>query len=111
VASIAAPGVLAVQIRERALDRKCRPRGTLRVVFVRERIAEQGENAVAELLGDMAPHLGDRRRSGIEVGADEVAPFLGVELRGNPRRTNKVAEHNRKVAPLAGGMGRARRRE
>ena len=50
----------------------------------------------------MAAHLGHRRRSGIEIGADEVAPLLGVEPRGNPGRTHQVAEHHREIAALGG---------
>ena len=78
---LAAAGVLAVQFRERALDRQRRPRRALGVVLVRDRIAEQRHDAVAEFLGDMAAHFLDCRRCGIEIGADQVAPVLGVELR------------------------------
>jgi hypothetical protein len=48
---------------------------------LRHRIAEQRHQPVAELLGDMAAHLHHRRRSRVEIGADQVAPLLGIELR------------------------------
>jgi hypothetical protein len=54
-------------------------------------------------------HLGDRRRGGVEIGADEIAPFLGVELSGNAGRADEIAEHHREIAPLGGGAGSASR--
>ena len=102
-------GILAVQFGKRALDRERRPRRALGVVLVRHRIAEQRHQPVAQLLGDMAAHLGDRRRGGIEIGADEVAPFLGIELRGNAGRTDQVAEHHREIAALAQRLRRTRK--
>ena len=83
---LAGAGVLAVQLGERALDRERRPHRALGIVLLRHRIAEQRHQPVAELLGDMAAHLGHRRRSGIEIGADQIAPLLGIELRGNAGR-------------------------
>jgi hypothetical protein len=61
---------------------KRRPHGALGVVLLGVRIAEQGHQPVAELLQDMAPKIGHRSRSLIEIGVDEVAPILGVQLRG-----------------------------
>jgi hypothetical protein len=57
-----------------------RPPRALGVVLLCSRIAEQSHQAVAQLLGDAAAHLSHRRRSGVEIGADKVAPLLGVEL-------------------------------
>ena len=105
---LAGAGVLAVQLGQRALDRQRRPRRALGVVLLRHRIAEQRHQPVAELLGDMAAHFCDRRRGGIEIGADEVAPLLGIELRGNAGRTHQIAEHHREIAALAAGFDRNR---
>ena len=102
---LAAAGVLAVELGKRALDRQRRARRALGVVLMRHRIAEQRHQPVAELLGDMAAHLVDRRRSGVEIGADEVAPLLGIELRGNAGRADQIAEHHREIAALAGHFG------
>ena len=85
---------------------KRRAHRALGVVLVRDRIAEQRHQPVAELLRHMTAHLRHRRRGGIEIGADEVAPLLGIELRGNAGRTDQIAEHHREVAPLAGGFDR-----
>ena len=54
----------------------------------------------------MTAHLRHRRRGGIEIGADEVAPLLGIELRGNAGRTHQIAEHHREIAALARGFDR-----
>jgi hypothetical protein len=40
----------------------------------------------------------DRRRGGVEIGADEVASLLGIKLRGNAGRTYQIAEHHRWTA-------------
>jgi hypothetical protein len=74
--------VLAVQFGERPLDRKRRPYCAFSVVLLRHRIAEQRHQPVAELLGDLATHVGDRCRRGVEIRPNQIAPFLGVELRG-----------------------------
>ena len=105
---LAGAGILAVQFSQRALDRERRPRRALGVVLMRHRIAEQRHQPVAELLGDMAAHLRHRRRSGIEIGADKVAPFLGIELRGNPGRADQIAEHHGEIAALADSLGSGR---
>ena len=103
---LAGDRVLAVEFGERALDRKRRPRRALGIVLLRDRIAEQRHQPVAELLGDMAAHLRHRRRSGIEISADQVAPLLGIELRGNAGRADEIAEHHREIAAFARGFGR-----
>jgi hypothetical protein len=102
---LAAAIILAVQLGERALDRERRPHCTLCVVLLRHRIAEQRHQPVAELLGDMATHLGDRSRRGVEIGSDKVAPFLGIELGGNAGRADQIAEHHCEIATLAGSFG------
>ena len=102
---LARTGVLAVHLGERALDRERRPRRAFGVVLLRHRIAEQRHQPVAELLGDVAAHLRHRRRGGIEIGADQIAPVLGIEPRGDAGRTDEIAEHHRDMAALAGGFG------
>ena len=102
---LARAGVLAVQLGERALDRERRPRRALGIVLLRHRIAEQRHQPVAELLGDMAAHLRHRRRGGIEIGADQIAPLLGIEPCGNAGRIHQIAEHHREIAALAGSFG------
>ena len=83
-----------------------RPHRALGIVLLRHRIAEQRHQPVAELLGDMAAHLRHRRRGRVEIGADQIAPLLGIELRGNAGRAHQIAKHHREMAALAGGFDR-----
>jgi hypothetical protein len=85
-------GVPAVEFDQPALDGERRPRGTLRVVLLRHRIAEQRHQPVAQLLGDVPAHFGHGCRGGVEIGADEVTPLLGVELSGNAGRAHQITE-------------------
>ena len=77
-------------------------RSPLGVVLLRLRIAEEGHQPVAELLQHMAAQPGYRPRSFVEIGVDQVAPVLGVELRGEARRADKIAEHHGDRAALSG---------
>ena len=52
----------------------------------------------------MAAHFRHRGGSRIEIRANQVAPLLGIELRGNAGRVDQVAEHHREIAALAGGL-------
>src|SRR6516165_3216516 len=53
----------------------------------------------------MAAPLSHCRRGRIEVGTDQIAPFLGIELCGDASRAHQIAEHHREVTALAGGFG------
>ena len=99
-----ATGVLAVQLGQRALDRKRRPHCTLGIVLLRHRVAEQRHQAVAELLGDLAAHLRHCRRSGIEIRTNQIAPLFGIEPCGNAGRVHQIAEQDRDVPALAGSF-------
>jgi hypothetical protein len=72
---------------------------------MRERISEQRKQPIAELFGHMAAHAHHLRRGSIKIGANEVAPLLGIELRRNAGRTHQIAEHHREIAALAGSLG------
>ena len=71
---------------------------------MRQRIAEQAHQAVAKFFRDMTAHFGDRGGSGVEIGADEIAPLLSIELRGDRGRADQIAEHHREIAALAHGF-------
>jgi len=65
---------------------------------------EQRHQSVAEFLGDMAAHLSHGFRCGIQIRADEIAPFLRVEFRGDTGRIDQIAEYHRDVTALAGSF-------
>ena len=85
----------SVEVGERALDRERRAHRALGVILLGLRIPKQGHQPIAELLQHMAAKPGHRRRSLVEIGVDEVAPVLGVELGGEARRADEIAEHDR----------------
>ncbi len=103
--------VPGVEGSERALDGERCAHGALGVVLLRLRIAEQGHQPVAELLQDMAAESRHRGRRFVEIGADQVAPVLGVEPRREARRAGEIAEHHGD-RPALGGVfdGPLRRR-
>jgi hypothetical protein len=51
------------------------------------------------------PPIHDRGRSGVDISADQIKPFLGVELRGDPGRVHQVTEHHRDEPTFAGRFG------
>jgi hypothetical protein len=70
--------------------------------------AEIGEDAVAEVLGDMSFEALDNRRDATMVGADHLAQVLGIE-RGRQRgRADQIDEHHRQLTAL--GFARNGRR-
>jgi hypothetical protein len=87
-------GVSGVEFDKRALDGERRAHGTLSVVLLGLRIAEECHQPVAELLQHMTAKIGNRSRSLVEIAVDEVAPVFGVQLRGETRRADEIAEHD-----------------
>jgi hypothetical protein len=71
----------------------------------RGRPAEVYEQAVAEILGDVAAEPRDRAGRGLLVLRDDLAPLFGVALLRERRRADQVAEQNRQMAPFTGGCG------
>ena len=96
-----APGVRGVQVFERAKNRQARARGAFRIILLRPRISEQRHEPVAELFGDMAAVLANRLGGVIEIGADEVAPVLGVERAArlvDPTKSQNITVMGRRSA-------------
>ena len=74
-------GVSRVKVSKGAQDREAGASGTLRIILLRLRIAEQGHDPVAELFQNVAAVLGDRIRGFVEVAPHKLSPVLCVELR------------------------------
>jgi len=74
---------------------------TLRVILVRQRVAEVGEQAVAEVLGDVAAEALDGGGRRAVIGGGEVAVVLGIELGAQRRRPDEIAEQDGELAALA----------
>ena len=80
-----------------------RPRG---VIFVRQGVAEVDEQAIAEILGDMALIASDHLGAGLLIGPHHLAPLFRVELAGERGRVHQVAEQHRELAAF--GLWRTR---
>ena len=78
--------------------------GALGVVFVRLRIAEIGEHAVAHVFGDEAAVGCDQRRAAFVIGPDDRPHVLGIEPRRHRGRADEIAEHHRQL-PALGRVG------
>ena len=99
------PGRL-VLLGDRVADRERRPDGTFRVVLVRGRRAEQGDDGVADELLHRAPEVLELGPQPGVVAAEERADVLGVELLGPAREPGQVAEeHGHDLALLPGRGG------
>jgi hypothetical protein len=69
-------------------QRKTNPDRPLGVIFVRCRIAEINEHAVAHVLRDEAIKSGDRLGDAFVIGTDHCAQVLRVHAGGECRRTD-----------------------
>ena len=79
---------------------------TLRVVLVRLRIAEVGEQPVDQVLRDVPlPALDDGRRRLLNR-AHDAAQVLRIEALREDARADQVARHDRELAPLGGSARR-----
>ena len=80
--------------------------GPLRVIFMRQGVAEVDQQAIAEILGDIALKAGDHLGAGVLIGPHHLAQLLGVELAGEHGRVHQVAEQHGELAAF--GLGRLR---
>jgi hypothetical protein len=79
------------------------PHRALRVVFVRLRVAEIDEQAIAEVLGDIPLEAGDHFGAGVLIGPHDLAPLLRVELAGEDGGVHQVTEQHRELAAFGFG--------
>ena len=69
-------------------------------VFLRSRKAEIRQDAVAQVLCDMAVVSADDRGADLAVLVQQAAHVLGVELTGEPGRADQIAEDHGDLAAL-----------
>ena len=70
----------------------------LGIVLVRDRPAEVGEHAIAQVLGDMAFEAADHLRARCLISAHDFTQVLGVEPRRQRGRADQIAEQHRQLA-------------
>ena len=73
------------------------------IVFVRHRPAKVHQQAIPEILRDVARVLVNHLGGGGLVGAHDLPQVFGVELLGEPGGVRQVAEHHRQLPPF--GLG------
>ena len=95
-----------VELREGGGDVEAGPDRAFGVFLMGARKAEIRQHAVAHEFGDEAVIARDRARTGILIGANDLAHVLGIEPGRECGGAYEVAEHDRELAPL----GRVRRR-
>jgi hypothetical protein len=85
---------------DRVDDRQPGAGRALGIIFMRLGISEINEHAVAHILSDKTAKAGDGVGHAAMVGADDLAQILGIEARGQRRRTDQIADHDGELAPL-----------
>ncbi len=91
-----------VELRDDSGDVETRSDRPFGVFLMGAREAEIGQHAVAHELGDEAVVARDRARTGVLIGANDLAHVLGIEPRRQRGRADEVAEHDGELAALGG---------
>jgi hypothetical protein len=73
---------------------------------VRQRIPEVDEQAIAEILRDMALKAGDHPGAGLLIGPHYLAQVFWVELAGQRRRVHQVTKQHGELAAFSVGWTR-----
>ena len=68
---------------------------------MRLRIAKVHQEAIAQILRDIAAEALDHRRTGFLVGPHHLPQVLRIELDSESRRVHEIAEHHGKLAPFS----------
>jgi hypothetical protein len=80
--------------------------GSHRVVFMGAGIAKVDEEAIAEILSDIALIALDNRSRRLLIDPHHLPQLFRVELSGEIRRSDEVAEHHRELPALRVRRGR-----
>jgi hypothetical protein len=90
----------AVEGGHRLHDAQAGPHRTLRVVFMRLRVAEIDQEPVAEILRNMPLKALDNLGTGGLVRAHYLPQVFGIKLRRQRGRRHQVTEQDRELAPF-----------
>ena len=74
------------------------PHRPLSIIFMRLGVAEVDEQAIAQILRDMALEAGDHFGAGLLIGPHHLAPVFGVELAGEGGGVDEVTEQDGQLA-------------
>ncbi len=98
-----APAKASVERLDTRHDAEARVHRPPGVILVRLGIAEIDEQPVADVLGDVAVEAADCFGAGFLGGTQHLAQVFRIQLLGERRRADQVAEHHRQLATL--GIG------
>ncbi len=90
-----------IELRQGVDDLQPRANGALGLAFVRQRIAEEGDDAITQALEHVALVAGYAHRAGILVAADDVSQYFGINARGQLGEPHHVAEQHGELTALA----------
>ena len=82
------------------------PHGPLRVIFMRQGVAEVDKQAIAEILRDMPVKAGDHFGIRVLIGVHHLAKVFRIELTGERGRVHEVTEQHGELAAFRLGMTR-----
>jgi hypothetical protein len=82
------------------------PHRSLGVIFVREGVAKVDQQAITEVLGDMAFIAGDHLGAGVLIGPHHLAPVLRIELARQNGGIHQVTKQHGELAAF--GLRRMR---
>jgi hypothetical protein len=91
-------GIGHIELRQRLDSLQPRTNRSLGLAFVRQRVAEEGDDAIAKPLEEITFEAGHARRAGILVTAHDVLQHFGIEPRGEVRIAHHVAEQHGELA-------------
>jgi hypothetical protein len=74
------------------------PHGALRIIFVREGVAEVDEQAVTEILRNMPLKAGDHLGARVLIGSHHLTQLFWVELASEHGRVHQVTEQHGELA-------------
>ena len=77
----------------------------LGVGFMRFRVAEINQHAVAHIFRDIAAEAADHFGGAFVIGGDHFAQIFRIELRRQRGRADEIAEHYRELAALGRRRG------
>jgi hypothetical protein len=80
--------------------------GALGVIFMGAGVAEVDQQAIPQILGDMAFEAGDHPGAGVLIGPYHLTEIFRIELRRKRGRVNQITEQDGELPALGVGGGR-----
>ena len=92
--------VPTLELRDRLGDLETGANGALRIILAGLRISKVGKDPISQVLGDEARMPLEDFAHAAVIPVQQFAQVFGVERRCELRHTDKIAEHDRQLAPF-----------